>query len=256
MPVHKFQFGNSQFAKPHIFEADMHNEALQAELPTFAELLFDDSLAKAAAAAMPALRLETGPAAKTLKFQYNAGSGGCFPWHYDNAGRPSRRAVTCIVYLNRDWEEGHGGELALAPFLRPEVVVPPLMSRAVLFLSDLVLHRVLPAVHERLCFSIWLDGAATNRDEDCNLTSRHLSTAPEAVELLRRSPVQRSLSRALYAEEYEASLRECMAEGPGCAEMLQAHAAHVRQQMSHPALGPFLEHLRSLKPRATEVAAG
>ena len=31
----------------------------------------------------------------------------------------------------------------------------------------------------------------------------------------------------MYAEEYEASLRECMASDPGLAMMLQSHAAHV-----------------------------
>merc|ERR1719401_558162 len=166
---------------PHIFEADLHDEAMQSALPQLAELLFDDSLVSVLEAELPELGLQRGPSAKSLKLQHNCGEGGCFPWHYDNAGKPSRRAVTCVVYLNPDWRQGDGGEIVLCPFLEQEVSVPPLMGRAVLFRSDLVLHRVLPAAAERFCFTIWLDGSGVNSNADCNLTSRHLSTEAEAV---------------------------------------------------------------------------
>ena len=49
------------------------------------------------------------------------GGGGCFPLHYDNAGPPSKRRLTCLVYLNPGWADGDGGELQLAPWLRPPV---------------------------------------------------------------------------------------------------------------------------------------
>ena len=78
--------------------------------------------------------------------QYNAGHGGCFPYHYDNPGPPSKRQLTCIIYLNPDWTEGDGGELVLWPFLSDSVVIAPKMNRMVIFRSDLVLHRVKPAV--------------------------------------------------------------------------------------------------------------
>mmetsp|Transcript_11841 Transcript_11841/g.26120 ORF Transcript_11841/g.26120 Transcript_11841/m.26120 type:complete len:307 (-) Transcript_11841:296-1216(-) len=249
MPKHKFQFGNAQVEKPNIYEADMHNEALQEELPAFADLLFDDSIAKVIAASYPDLKLDFGPTSKTIKLQRNAGSGGCFPCHYDNAGVPSKRAVTCVVYLNPEWQQGDGGEVVLTPFLEPEVIIPPLMNRAVFFLSDRILHRVLPAVKERFCFSIWFDSTDINRQEDCNLTAKHLSTEPEAIDFLKTSPVQRAISRSVYAEEYEVSLRECMAHSPAAEAMLQAHMQQVVGQRKNPQLGPFLEHLRSLKPR-------
>lgn len=184
LPAHRFQFGAAQFVKPNIFEADLHDEAMREALPVFSELFFDDSLAKLLTAQLPQLQLAMGPSAKTVKLQYNAGSGGCFPWHYDNAGRPNRRAVTIVVYLNPDWREGDGGEIVLCPFLKPEVVVPPRMGAAVLFRSDLVLHRVLPATVERFCFSVWLESSAVNRDVDCNLTSKHLSMTPEDLLLV------------------------------------------------------------------------
>ena len=69
------------------------------------------------------------------------------------------------------WERGHGGELVLQPFLGLAVTVPPLMDRLVIFRSDRVLHRVLPASAPRYCFTVWLDGAegTINGDDDVNL---------------------------------------------------------------------------------------
>ena len=46
-----------------------------------------------------------------------------------------------------------------------------------LFLSDRVLHRVLPAQRERFCFTVWLDGEAVNSDEALYLKKAHLGLA-------------------------------------------------------------------------------
>ena len=45
------------------------------------------------------------------------------------AGPPSRRKLTCLVYLNTGWADGDGGELELVPWLRPPVAVPPLATQ-------------------------------------------------------------------------------------------------------------------------------
>lgn len=247
MPQHFFKFGSATLAKPNIFEADLGDEAMRTALPQLADIFFEDALVSTLMEYGPELRLSRGASAKSVKLQHNRGSGGCFPLHYDNAGRPSCRGVTCVVYLNPAWKEGDGGELELQPFLQPAVVVPPLLDRAVLFRSDRILHRVRPAVAERYCFTIWLDSDATNADADCNLTARHLSTERMAVEQFCRSPVQRAVSRAVYAEEFEASLRACMRGEVGCAELLEEHAAAVAKAQAHPQLGPFVEHLRSAR---------
>lgn len=81
----------------------------------------------------------------TLKMQVN--EGGAFPWHYDNPGPPNMRKLTLCVYLTEDWQPGNGGELQLWPFLSDEhrcpISVAPSFNTVVLFLSDLILHRVL-----------------------------------------------------------------------------------------------------------------
>ena len=244
---HRFQFGSSTFEKPHIFEADLHDDAMQSALPSFADLFFDDALSKRLDAILPELALEQGLKWKTTKVQFNSGQGGCFPCHYDNSGRPSNRSITCLVYLNPCWKIGDGGELVLHPFLDSQVIIAPLMGRAVFFKSDLVLHSVRPAISERLCFTIWVDSSITNHDSDCNLTAQLVKAQPETVSLLRRSPVQRAVSRAVYAEEYEDSLVACMMGGAGSEEMLAGHRGHVAQQARHPLLGPFVTYLRDLK---------
>ena len=96
----------------------------------------------AAAKAFPSLGLVRGvhyapshthdsPSAQgvTVKLQCNEGQGGCFPLHYDNAGPPSNRKLTCLFYLTSDWHEAHGGELQLVPWLRQPVTIPPLSGR-------------------------------------------------------------------------------------------------------------------------------
>lgn len=252
MREHKFQFAQAQLRKPHIYEADMHDTALRddprRQTPEIDAFFQQQPLASALNERLPQLRLTPEATRATLKFQYNAGGGGCFPCHYDNAGAPSRRQVTCLFYFNANWVDGDGGELELLPFLKPALRIPPCFDRAVLFLSDRVLHRVLPAVKSRYCFTVWIDGAAVNDPASVGLSAAQLQLDDASVAALQASPRQRAVSRAVYCEEYDASLRECMAGAEGLAEMLAAHAAHVAQQMSHPQLKPFITGLRALKP--------
>ena len=197
----------------------------------------------------PLARLARGDGARAVKLQHNRGHGGCFPSHYDNPGGSNRRLLTCILYLNPGWTKGDGGELTLTPFLARSVRVRPRLDRLAVFYSDRVLHRVEPSRAERFCLTVWLDGVrgATNAPEDVAL---RLSSAadPDAVaETLRVSPAQRSLSRAVYAEEYRDSLARCMAGAEGCAEMLASHEAAVQAAMRNRPLAALVEALRERK---------
>ena len=157
------------FSKPHIFEADLHSPALAARfggaLREFGGWFAGsrDRFAPAVAARLPQLQLRAGDGARTVKLQRNAG-GGSFPLHYDNPGGPNARALTVLVYLNAAWAPGDGGELVLVPFLGAPVKLAPLMDRAVLFLSDRVLHGTVPSRTERLAVTTWIDGDAPRED--------------------------------------------------------------------------------------------
>eukprot|EP01147_Barroeca_monosierra_P010989 gene10989-3061_t len=186
------------------------------------------------------------PTTFTLKLQFNDGTGGCFPYHYDNPAPPNRRLITILVYLNECWSEGDGGELMLLPFLENPVIIPPLANRTVLFRSDMVLHRVLPASNARACFTLWLDGLHTNQNEDVFLREKHLT--PEFIPQLKRSPLQRTLSRAVYEKEYEESLRQCFCTNKNdTLYALAMHKAHLNQHSNNQPLKEFVQHLKAAR---------
>ena len=47
--------------------------------------------------------LKGGMGGRALKVQRNGGGGGSFACHYDNPGRPNKRRLTCLLYLNPQW---------------------------------------------------------------------------------------------------------------------------------------------------------
>ncbi len=189
------------------------------------------------------LGLTLGTSAKTVKLQYNEGGGGCFPWHYDNPSRPNKRRVTMLVYLNPEWSQGDGGEVVLAPFLGHPVRVAPRHNRAVFFLSDRVLHRVLPSEVPRCCFTIWLDSEHTNSETSVFLKAKHL--VADSIPLLCATPLQRTLSRAVYAEAYVRSLKECFVSGKSLKLSLALHTAHLKQLLGNVAVASFVDILRA-----------
>ena len=278
------------YTKPHIFEAELGDAAVSACAPKLVAAVEALRLAPLCAEAFPDLDLE--PDHATVKLQHNAGGGGCFPYHFDNAGPPSKRALTCLFYLNPDWSDGHGGELVLLPWLRPAVTIAPSVRRTppaahatpasrrparvaraqhgriVLFRSDCVLHRVRPSAVPRLCFTIWLD--TRSADADANLRVPKGLSAGDAVRShigaahLGLSAAQRVLSRHVYAEEYADSLVDCYACAglgsqrpraelpPMALAMLKSHEAHVAAAARSAVLAPLVAAARAAKPRGDE----
>lgn len=244
---HYFNFGDVKFPKPHVFEADLYDKTLRDMSPPLA-YLYDVATPKiisALDALLPDLQLDTGPNSASIKLQFN--KGGCFPYHHDNPGRPSKRQLTVIVYLNPLWQPEDGGELVLWPFLGPKVTIAPKMDRVAIFRSDLVLHRVLKSNKERFCFTIWIDGTATNSDEDSLLTKDKLQfeSYDTAAHFFKFSPLQRVISRAVFADEYEASLQECVGGTIGEKPMIQYHRANVAALESK--LRPLITAFREKK---------
>eukprot|EP00041_Stephanoeca_diplocostata_P009465 m.145920 g.145920 ORF g.145920 m.145920 type:complete len:360 (-) comp17749_c0_seq2:71-1150(-) len=251
-----------QFVKPRIHEFDMHSSYKNAmrEVPFFCDLFrgFQSApLVSMLNRLIPTLDLQKGMQSTTLKLQYNEGSGGCFPLHYDNPGRPNKRKITCLVYLNEHWKEGDGGEIELIPFGEKPITISPKLDRLVMFFSDRILHRVLPAIQARYCFTIWIDGGSrVNSDDDVLLKQKHVAmrdaskdSVREVVDAFRKSPIQRSIARCVYREAYAESLLQCQGDGGPC--MVESHSATVDTLMATPSVRNAVDAIRSFIEEST-----
>ena len=84
---------------------------------------------------------------------YPAGSG--YARHVDQPRGKNRRKVSLVLYLNREWNRGLGGELRLFGEADPPTDVLPLAGRLVCFLTEGREHCVLAASKERLSITGW-----------------------------------------------------------------------------------------------------
>lgn len=79
------------------------------------------------------------------------------------------RLVTCVYYVNKDWEPAHAGQLRVyvnAPQSSagsPYWDIPPKLDTLVVFRSRDVEHEVLPTFHERLALTIWYYGRVSTQ---------------------------------------------------------------------------------------------
>lgn len=84
--------------------------------------------------------------------------GAFYRKHLDQFQHDSQRALTAILYLNRDWTEGNGGQLRIFLEGESEAVyrdIQPQAGTLVTFLSARYWHEVLPAKRERLSITGW-----------------------------------------------------------------------------------------------------
>jgi len=85
---------------------------------------------------------------------YPPGSG--YERHLDAFQSDNPRRLSAVLYLNRDWVAGAGGELALYDAGGREIRrVLPEGGTLVLFLSQRVPHAVLPATRWRASIAAW-----------------------------------------------------------------------------------------------------
>lgn len=80
--------------------------------------------------------------------------GAFYKAHLDQFDRRDNRQLSLVIYLNKGWEPGDGGELKI--HCENSEVIAPLYNRAVLFRSATVLHEVLPALKPRRSLTGWL----------------------------------------------------------------------------------------------------
>jgi SM-20-related protein len=99
---------------------------------------------------------------RDYEFHYAVYPPGTFyKRHLDQFRSDSRRKLSVICYLNNDWQETDGGQLAL--YLpdpnggsEQQLTISPLGGRLVCFESARLEHEVLPATRERLSVTGWL----------------------------------------------------------------------------------------------------
>jgi SM-20-related protein len=81
--------------------------------------------------------------------------GAFYRKHLDSFQQENRRIVSCILYLNQDWQEPQGGQLRLYTGSKKHVDVLPQAGTLVVFFSDQFWHEVLPANRDRLSITGW-----------------------------------------------------------------------------------------------------
>lgn len=100
---------------------------------------------------------------RDFEFHYALYPPGTFyKRHLDQFRSDSRRKLSVICYLNTDWKEEDGGQLAVflpeeaADVTEREITIQPLGGRLVCFESGRLEHEVRPASRERLSITGWL----------------------------------------------------------------------------------------------------
>lgn len=83
--------------------------------------------------------------------------GACYKKHIDAFRGSSNRMVTTVLYLNKNWQAGSGGELLIYASDSEQVIekVIPEYGRLVVFLSAKFPHEVLPALQDRYSIAGW-----------------------------------------------------------------------------------------------------
>ncbi len=98
------------------------------------------------------------------------GKGDFYKKHRDAFSVEDNRIFTLIVYLNPEWQDGHGGELIIysREINSPAIKVKSMFGTVVLFLSEEFSHEVLPAHQDRLsiagCFCV--NRSSTPNDQE------------------------------------------------------------------------------------------
>lgn len=122
------------------------------------------SLQQAWLAHVEALRLSINAGLMVGLFSYEGHfamypDGHFYRRHLDRFADAAQRTVTCILYLNEDWQEADGGALRI--YLPEEaggesfVDIAPKGGTAVIFRSGEFEHEVLPAARDRLSLTGW-----------------------------------------------------------------------------------------------------
>lgn len=75
--------------------------------------------------------------------------------HLDQFNERSNRQITVLIYLNKNWKPGDGGELVIYKEGK-EIMIEPIARRLLLFKSDTIEHEVLTTNIPRYSLTGWL----------------------------------------------------------------------------------------------------
>ncbi len=82
-------------------------------------------------------------------------AGSYYHRHLDQFNERTNRQITVLIYLNKDWKPGNGGELVIYKEDK-EILVEPIAKRLLLFKSDVIEHEVLTTQVPRYSLTGWL----------------------------------------------------------------------------------------------------
>ena len=81
--------------------------------------------------------------------------GTFYQRHLDQFRETTNRVFSMILYLNKDWQPAHGGQLRL--YLEDRIIdVEPWLGQFICFRSDLIEHEVLATTQNRYSITGWM----------------------------------------------------------------------------------------------------
>ncbi|MEX0844842.1 MAG: 2OG-Fe(II) oxygenase [Balneolaceae bacterium] len=81
--------------------------------------------------------------------------GSYYSRHLDQFQERSNRQITVLIYLNKNWKKGDGGELVIYKEDK-KIIVEPVAKRLLVFKSDVIEHEVLATNVPRYSLTGWL----------------------------------------------------------------------------------------------------
>ncbi|KAF4034527.1 2OG-Fe(II) oxygenase superfamily [Phytophthora infestans] len=223
--------------KHDIFETELALDAIrdQSSVPFLRDFFEQQVVFGSLHQALPGW---LGLAGHMVKVQHNAGRG-CFPMHFDTYGGDGK-CVTAVLYLNEEWKPEDGGEIVLYPFPKSRVVVQPRFGELVLFSSQQMLHRVMPATKPRYALTTWMyhspppnakaESAAYYKSIARN---QEVSDAGNAairamVSKVLRSSFRRHLMKLAFRDEWIQSLHESHVQSEAFDHYMATHQKELQ----------------------------
>ena len=81
-------------------------------------------------------------------------AGSYYKPHYDCFANDKRRVISLIFYINQNWQPQDGGQLCLH-LADEQRLIEPVAGSMICFLSEEILHEVVPTQKERMALTGW-----------------------------------------------------------------------------------------------------